>query len=100
MIKTVGITQFSAPDYVAQALEGSYGLDGRKNIYFTCIKDLVFVNATGPIDFDETLPENAFAWHLLVLSDNGTRTVRCDNSHLTFSLADGETAQGSFRLKA
>ena len=100
MIKTVGITQFSAPDYVAQALEGSYGLDGRKNIYFTCIKDLVFVNATGPIDFDETLPENAFAWHLLVLSDNGTRTVRCDNSHLTFTLADGETAQGSYRLKA
>lgn len=100
MIKTVGITQFSAPDYVAQALEGSYGLDGRKNIYFTCIKDLVFVNATGPLDVDETLPENAFAWHLLVLSDSGVRTVRCDNSHLTFSLADGETAQGSFRLKA
>jgi len=100
MIKTVGITQFSASDYVAQALEGSYGLDGRKNIYFTCLKDVVFVNAVGPLSFDEKLPENAFAWHLLVLSDTGVRTVRCDNSHLTFTLADGETAQGSFRLKA
>ncbi|WP_407449595.1 hypothetical protein [Fibrobacter sp.] len=100
MIKTVGITQFSAPDYVAKALEGSFGVEGRKNIYFTCVKDVVFVNAVGPLTFDETLPENAFAWHLLVLSDNGTRTVRCDNSHLTFTLADGETAQGSYRLKA
>lgn len=100
MINTVNITQFSAPDYVAQALEGSYGLDGRKNIYFTCVKDVVFVNAVGPLDFDEKLPENAFAWHLMVLSDSGSRTVRCEDSHLTFSLADGETAQGSFRLKA
>lgn len=100
MIKTVNISSFSAPDYVAQALEGTYGLDGRKNIYFTCIKDVVFVNAAGPLTFDEKLPENAFPWHLMVLSDTGVRTVRCDNSRLTFTLAENETAQGSFRLKA
>jgi hypothetical protein len=100
MIKTIDITQFSDASYVAKALEGAYGVDGRRNLYFTCIKDVVFINAIGPLDFDETLPENAFAWHLLVMSDNGVRTVRCDNSHLTFSLADNETAQGSFRLKA
>ena len=100
MIKTVNISAFSAPDYVAQALEGTYGLDGRKNIYFTCIKDVVFVNAAGPLTFDEKLPENALPWHLMVLSDNGVRTVRCNNSHLTFTLAENETAQGSFRLKA
>lgn len=100
MIKTVNISAFSAPDYVAQALEGTYGLDGRKNIYFTCIKDVVFVNAAGPLTFDEKLPENAFPWHLMVLSDTGLRTVRCDNSRLTFTLAENETAQGSFRLKA
>lgn len=100
MIKTVNISAFSAPDYVAQAMEGTYGLDGRKNIYFTCIKDVVFVNAAGPLTFDEKLPESAFPWHLMVLSDNGVRTVRCDNSRLTFTLASNETAQGSFRLKA
>jgi len=100
MIKTIDITHFSAPDYVAQALEGSYGLDGRKGIYFTCVKGLVFVNAVGPLSIDEKLPENAFDWHLLVLSDGGVRTVRVSGSHLSFTLADGETAQGSFRIKA
>jgi hypothetical protein len=100
MIKTVDICNFSAPDYVAQALEGSYGWEGRKNIYFTCLKSVCFVNACGPLDFDEKLPENAFDWHLIVCSDSGTRTVPVHNSRLTFTLADGETAQGSFRIKA
>jgi hypothetical protein len=100
MIKTIDITHFSAPDYVAQALEGSYGLDGRKNMYFTCLKSLCFVNAVGPITVDEKIPENAFDWHLLVMSDSGVRTVPVRNSHLTFTLAEGETATGSFRLKA
>lgn len=100
MIKTVDITHFSAPDYVAQALEGSYGLDGRKGIYFTALKGLVFVNAVGPLTIDEKLPENAFDWHLMVLSDSGVRTVPVRDSHLSFTLAAGETAQGSFRMKA
>lgn len=100
MIKTVDITHFSAPDYVAQALEGSYGLDGRKNLYFTCMKNVVFVNAVGPLTVDEKLPENVFDWHLLVMSDSGVRTVRVSGSRLSFTLADGETAQGSFRIKA
>ena len=100
MIKTVDITHFSAPDYVAQALEGSYGLDGRKGIYFTALKGLVFVNAVGPLTVDEKLPENAFDWHLMVLSDSGVRTVPVRDSHLSFTLAAGETAQGSFRMKA
>lgn len=100
MIKTVDITHFSAPDYVAQALEGAYGLDGRKNIYFTCLKNLVFVNAVGPLTINEKLPENAFDWHLMVLSDSGVRTVPVHNSQLSFTLADGETAQGSFRIRA
>lgn len=100
MIKTIDITSFSDADYVAQALEGSYGWDGRKNLYFTCLKSLCFVNAVGPLTVDEKLPENAFDWHLLVMSDDGVRTVPVRNSHLTFTLAEGETAQGSFRLKA
>lgn len=100
MIKTVDITHFSAPDYVAQALEGSYGLDGRKGIYFTALKGLVFVNAVGPLTIDEKLPENAFDWHLMVLSDSGVRTVPVHDSNLSFTLAAGETAQGSFRMKA
>ena len=100
MIKTVDITHFSAPDYVAQALEGSYGLDGRKGIYLTALKGLVFVNAVGPLTVDEKLPENAFDWHLMVLSDSGVRTVPVRDSHLSFTLAAGETAQGSFRMKA
>lgn len=100
MIKTIDITHFSSPDYVAQALEGSYGLDGRKNIYFTAVKGVVTVNATGPLSFDEKLPENAFDWHLLVMSDQGVRTVPVRNSHLTVTLSEGETATGSFRLKA
>lgn len=100
MIKTVDITHFSAPDYVAQALEGSYGLDGRKGIYFTALKGLVFVNAVGPLTVDEKLPENAFDWHLMVLSDSGVRTVPVHDSNLSFTLAAGETAQGSFRMKA
>lgn len=100
MIKTIDITAFSAPDYVAQALEGSYGIDGRKNIYFTAMKGLVFVNAVGPLEFDEKLPENAFDWHLLVMSDSGIRTVPVHDSKLSFTLAAGETAQGSFRMKA
>lgn len=99
MIKTVDITSFSAKDYVFQALEGSYGLDGRKGIYFTCIKGLVFVNAVGPLTFDEDIPQNVFAWHLLVMSDSGVRTVPVHDSHLTFTLAEGETATGSFRIK-
>lgn len=100
MIKMIDITSFSAPDYVAQALEGSYGIDGRKNLYFTAIKGVVFVNAAGPLSLDERLPENAFDWHLLVMSDSGVRTVPVRNSHLTVTLAEGETAQGSFRIKA
>lgn len=100
MIKTVDITSFSAPDYVAQALEGSYGLDGRENIYFTCIKNVVFVHAQGPVSIDEDLPQNALAWHLLVMSNSGVRTVPCTDSHLTFTLAEGETAFGSFRIRA
>ena len=100
MIKTIDITSFSDADYVAQALEGSYGWDGRKNMYFTCLKSLCFVNAVGPLTVDEKLPENAFDWHLIVMSDDGVRTVPVRNSHLTFTLAEGETAQGSFRLKA
>lgn len=100
MIRTVNITKFSAPDYVAQALEGTYGLDGRKNIYLTCIKNVMFINASGPLTIDEKLPENAFPWHLIVCSDSGVRTVRCDNSYLKFTLDEGETAFGSFRLKA
>ena len=100
MIKTIDIGAFSAPDYVAQALEGSYGWDGRKNIYFTCLKSLCFVNACGPLEFDEKLPENAFDWHLLVMGDNGVRTVPVRDSRLTFTLSEDETATGSFRLRA
>lgn len=100
MIKTIDITSFSDADYVAQALEGSYGWDGRKGMYFTCLKSLCFVNAVGPLTVDEKLPENAFDWHLLVMSDDGVRTVPVRNSQLTFTLAEGETARGSFRLKA
>ena len=99
MIKTIDICSFSAPDYVATALEGSYGWEGRKNIYFTCLKSVCFVNACGPLTFDEKLPENALPWHLVVLSDNGVRTVPVRNSRLTFTLSEGETAQGSFRIK-
>jgi len=100
MIKTIDINSFSAQDYVSQALEGSYGLDGRENIYFTAIKGVVFVHAQGPVSIDEDLPQNALAWHLLVMSNSGVRTVPCTNSHLTFTLAEGETAFGSFRIKA
>jgi hypothetical protein len=100
MIKLVEISHLSTPDYVAQALEGSYGLDGRKNIYFTGVKGLVFVNAVGPLSIDEKLPQNAFDWHLVVCSDTGVRTVPVRNSQLTFTLAEGETAQGSFRIRA
>lgn len=100
MIKMVNITQFSAPDYVAKALEGTYCLDGRKNIYLTCIKGVCFVNANGPLTFDEKLPVSAFPWHLIVCSDSGIRTVRCDDSYLRFTLDEGETAFGSFRVKA
>lgn len=100
MIKTIDITHFSAPDYVAQALEGSYGLDGRKNIYFTCVKNVVMVNAVGPLSIDEKLPQNCFDWHLIVASDDGVRTVRVHDSHLKFDLNENETAQGSFRIKA
>lgn len=99
-MKTVGITQFSTPDYVAQALEGVYGLDGRKNIYFTCLKGVVTVNAAGPLEFDGKLPENALPWHLVVYGGSGlVRTVYVPDSHLTFSLAEGETASGTFRIK-
>ena len=100
MIKTVDINGFSQSDYVATALEGSYGLDGRKNFYITCLKGLCFVNAVGPLTIDEKLPENMFDWHLIVCTDTGIRTVAVRNSHLSFTLAEGETAHGSFRLKA
>lgn len=98
MVKLVDITQFSQPDYVAQALEGSYGWEGKENIYFTCLKSIVFVNAQGPLKIDEDLPQNAMDWHLLVMSDNGVRTVPVRNSHLAFELSEGETATGSFRV--
>ena len=100
MIKTIDLSPFSQPAYVATALEGSYGLDGRDNIYMTAVKGVVFIHAVGPLSIDEALPQNALPWHLMVMSDQGVRTVRCDNSHLTFTLADGETAFGSFRMKA
>lgn len=100
MIKIVDITPFSQSGYVAQALEGSYGLDGRENIYFTCIKGVVFVNAAGPLTFDEDLPTNAFPWHLTIFDGTSIRQVYVNNSHLTFTLAEGETASGSFRIKA
>lgn len=100
MVKTIDISAFSAPDYVAQALEGSYGWEGKKGIYFTCMKSLCFVNAAGPLVYDEPVPQSAFDWHLLVMGDNGVRTVPVRNSRLTFTLAEGETAQGSFRIKA
>lgn len=100
MIKTVNISAFSAPDYVATALEGSYGLDGRENIYFTCVKGLVFVNAAGPLHFDEDLPTNLFPWHLVIYDGSNSRQVYVSNSHLTFDLAEGETARGSFRIRA
>lgn len=100
MIKTIDITHFSAPDYVAQALEGSYGLEGKKNIYMTCVKNVVFVNAAGPLEFDEELPENSLPWHLCIYDGTNIRQVYVNNSHLTFSLAEGETASGMFRIKA
>lgn len=100
MIRTVNISHLSSPDYVAQALEGTYGLDGREGIYFTCVKNVVFVNAAGPLKFDEVLPQNSLPWHLIVCSDSGVRTVKVNNSHLSFTLNEGETAQGMFRIKA
>ena len=60
----------------------------------------MFVNAAGPLTINEKLPENAFDWHLMVLSDSGVRTVPVHDSNLSFTLAAGETAQGSFRMKA
>lgn len=100
MIKTIDISAFSQPDYVSTALEGSYGLDGRENIYFTCLKGLVFVNAAGPLHIDEDLPTNSFPWHLEIFDGTDTRQVYVSNSHLTFDLAEGETARGSFRIRA
>lgn len=100
MIKTIDISSFSAPDYVSQALEGSYGIDGREHIFFTCMKGLCFVNAAGPLTFDEDLPTNLFPWHLVIYNGTSFRQVYVNNSHLTFTLAEGETASGSFRIKA
>lgn len=100
MIKTIDISAFSQPDYVSTALEGSFGWDGRENMYMTCLKSVVFINACGPLTVDEDLPQNALPWHMLVMSDQGVRTVPVRDSHLTLTLAEGETAFGSFRIKA
>lgn len=99
-MKTIGITQFSAPDYIAQAIEGVYGLDGRKNIYFTCVKNVVTVNAAGPLEFDEVLPEACLPWHLAIYGGTQpVRTVYVPDNHLSFTLSEGETATGTFRVK-
>jgi hypothetical protein len=100
-MNTVKLTSFSKPDYVSQALEGTWGIDGYPNVYFTLVKGLCFVNAAGPCSFDGVLPENAFAWHLKIFDDSGlNRVVPVRDSRLSFSLEEGETAEGSFRVKA
>ena len=99
MIKTVDISHFSSPDYVAQALEGAYGIEGRDHIYFTAVKGVVTMHASGPIDIDEDIPVAALPFHVVVCGSS-VRTVPCDGKRLTFTLAEDETAFASYRLRS
>lgn len=99
MIKTIDIGAFSAPDYVATALEGSYGLDGQKNLYVTVVKGVGFVHAAGPVTVNYTLPKTAMPFFLTKCSGGTLTGMPVNDSKLNFTLAEGETVFGSFRLR-
>lgn len=100
MIKTIDIGAFSAPDYIATALEGVYGLDGQKNLYVTVVKGVGFVHAAGPVTVSGyKLPVTAMPFFLIKCSGGTLTGVPVTDSTLDFTLAEGETLFGSFRLK-
>lgn len=100
MIKTIDIGAFSAPDYVNTALEGTYGLDGQKNFYVTLVKGVGTVHAAGPVTVSGyKLPVTALPFFLTKCSGGQLSGITVDDSTLNFTLAEGETLFGSFRLK-
>lgn len=100
MIKTIDIGAFSAPDYIATALEGIYGLDGQKNMYVTVVKGVGTVHAAGPVTVrDYRLPVTAMPFFLVKCSGGTLTGIPVTDSKLNFTLAEGETLFGSFRLR-
>lgn len=100
MIKSVGITSFSAPNYVAQALEGEYGLDQLKNFSLTVIKGVGIIHASGPLTLSEyLLPQPAMPFHLVKCSEGALSAIPVSGSKLSLTLSEGETVEGTFRLK-
>ena len=100
MIKTIDISAFSTPDYVSTALEGSYGLDGQRGLYVTVVKGAGFIHAAGPVTVNYRLPVPSLPFFLVKCSPEGMLTgIPVSGSTLDFTLAEGETAFGSFRLK-
>lgn len=100
MIKTIDIGAFSQPDYVATALEGTWGLDGQKNMYVTVVKGVGTVHAAGPVTVsDYRLPVTALPFFLTKCSGSSLSGIPVTDSTLNFTLDEGETLFGSFRLK-
>ena len=100
MMKTVDIGAFSKPDYVANALEGTWGLDGQRNFYVTLVKGVGFVHAAGPVTVSGyRLPVPAMPFFLTKCSGGSLEGIPVDGGTLDFTLAEGETLFGSFRLR-
>lgn len=100
MIKTISISSFSAPDYVSQAIEGSYGLDGQKNFYLTVTHGVGEIHACGPVKVSGyRLPTPALPFFLVKCSGGNISGIPVTGSQLDFELSEGEYLHGSFRLR-
>lgn len=98
-MKLIKVDSLTDGKNIIEGLEGTYGSQGKKNYYITCVKGVVTINACGECTVDEVLPEAALPWHLIICKGDRITPHYVDDNHLLLHLKGGETAFGCYKAK-
>lgn len=96
MTNEIKLIRYDEMNQNEEALKGKYGQVGNKNYTLTAIKNLLFINLYKGCIIGITLPE---VYDSFIMTSKG-RVIEINDSKLTASLDDNETASGFAVLKS
>lgn len=96
MTNEIKLIRYDEMNENIEALKGKYGQVGNKNYTLTAIKNLLFINLHKGCIVGISLPE---CYDSFIRTSKG-RVIEINDSKLTASLDDNETASGFVVLKS
>lgn len=96
MTNEIKLIRYDEMNENVEALKGKYGQVGNKNYTLTAIKNLLFINLYKGCIIGITLPE---VYDGFIMTSKG-RVIEVNDSKLTVSLSDDESASGQLVLKS